>query len=418
MKFTAEETPRVSISAERDEGSWRFSVSDNGIGMELEHAERIFEPFQRLHGEEDYPGTGIGLAVCERIVDQHGGRIWVSSAPGEGSTFHFTLPAVSNARRHHAAGDGEGLAGCCAISPRWRRSWWLALVGGCGGGDDGSSAARTTTADGPKIRIGAKNFTEQRILGELYSRALRAKGFDIVLKPDIGSSEVIHRALQAGALDMYPEYIGVLLSEVANLRQRPRNTTAAYEAAKTFEREHGFTLLAQTPFSDSNALAVKPEFAQRHRLRTIADLARSRGRLTIAALAEFATRFEGLDGLREVYGLRRLRVNSVESDGRYPALESGAADVASVFTTEGQLAGDSLRRARRSASGCSPPATSRRSSATRLLAAHGPALQTAIDAVTRSLTTSAMREMNAAVDLKGRTPAAVAAEFLRGHQLV
>ena len=97
VKFTGERRPRVSIEAEREGEHWRFSVRDNGIGMDPEHARRIFEPFQRLHGEEDYPGTGIGLAVCERIIDQHGGRIWVSSAPGEGSVFHFTLPAASPA---------------------------------------------------------------------------------------------------------------------------------------------------------------------------------------------------------------------------------------------------------------------------------------------------------------------------------
>jgi signal transduction histidine kinase len=94
VKFTGEETPHVRIEADRENGDWRFSVRDNGIGMNPEHAQRIFEPFQRLHGEEDYPGTGIGLAVCERIVDQFGGRIWVSSSPGEGSVFHFTLPAA------------------------------------------------------------------------------------------------------------------------------------------------------------------------------------------------------------------------------------------------------------------------------------------------------------------------------------
>ena len=98
VKFTDEETPRVSIEAERDNGDWRFSVRDNGIGMHPDHARRIFEPFQRLHGEEDYPGTGIGLAVCERIVGQLGGRIWVTSSPGEGSVFHFTLPAASAAQ--------------------------------------------------------------------------------------------------------------------------------------------------------------------------------------------------------------------------------------------------------------------------------------------------------------------------------
>jgi len=97
VKFTTEDTPRVNIEADRDNGDWRFSVRDNGIGMKPEHAQRIFEPFQRLHGEEDYPGTGIGLAVCERIVDQLGGRIWVSSSPGSGSVFHFTLPAAEAA---------------------------------------------------------------------------------------------------------------------------------------------------------------------------------------------------------------------------------------------------------------------------------------------------------------------------------
>ncbi|MDP2710748.1 MAG: ATP-binding protein [Solirubrobacteraceae bacterium] len=95
VKFAGERTPRVSIDAEPDDGHWHFAVRDNGIGMASEHARRIFEPFQRLHGEEEYPGTGIGLAVCQRIVDQHGGRIWVTSSPGEGSVFHFTLPAVT-----------------------------------------------------------------------------------------------------------------------------------------------------------------------------------------------------------------------------------------------------------------------------------------------------------------------------------
>ncbi len=97
LKFAGDEPPRVSIEAEREADDWRFSIRDNGIGMDPAHAERIFEPFQRLHGEEDYPGTGIGLAVCARIVDQLGGRIWVASAPGEGSDFRFTLPATDRA---------------------------------------------------------------------------------------------------------------------------------------------------------------------------------------------------------------------------------------------------------------------------------------------------------------------------------
>ncbi len=97
VKFTGDRTPRVSVEAEREGAHWHFFVRDNGIGMSSEHARRIFEPFQRLHGEEEYPGTGIGLAVCERIIDQHGGRIWVSGTPAEGSVFHFTLPAAAPA---------------------------------------------------------------------------------------------------------------------------------------------------------------------------------------------------------------------------------------------------------------------------------------------------------------------------------
>src|SRR4051794_10443429 len=95
VKFTSGRHPQVTIEAERDGRFWRFSVTDNGIGMDEEHAERIFQPFQRLHGEDEFSGTGLGLAVCERIVAQHGGRIWVRSRLGEGSTFHFTLPAAT-----------------------------------------------------------------------------------------------------------------------------------------------------------------------------------------------------------------------------------------------------------------------------------------------------------------------------------
>ena len=296
----------------------------------------------------------------------------------------------------------------------------LALgVGACGGGDDDDKASTvdsTPTPSGPPIRIGVKNFTEQTILGELYRQALVAKGYEVVLKSDVGSSEIIHRALQRGALDMYPEYIGVLLSEVAELRERPRSAQAAYDAAQAFERKNGFSLLEQTPFSDANALGVKPAYAKRHGLRTIADLRRVKGTLKVGALPEFATRFEGIVGLRDVYRLRNLRAVSVDPGGRYTALDSGKVEIASVFTTEGQLAGDKYVVLADPeglfASGHVAPILSR-----KVLDAHGADLQTAIDAVTRSLTTQAMRRMNAAVDLNGDKPALVAAAFLRTQKL-
>jgi PAS domain S-box-containing protein len=93
LKFRGAEPPQVDVSAERSDDHWVFAVRDNGIGIDPSYAERIFVIFQRLHGRADYPGTGIGLAICKKIVERHGGRIWLDVASGPGATFRFTLPA-------------------------------------------------------------------------------------------------------------------------------------------------------------------------------------------------------------------------------------------------------------------------------------------------------------------------------------
>jgi light-regulated signal transduction histidine kinase (bacteriophytochrome) len=95
LKYRGAEPPRIRVSAQKDRDHWLFTVQDNGIGMEMRHADQAFKLFRRLHTEVEYQGSGVGLAICKRIVERQGGRIWVESEVGKGSTFAFTLPDKS-----------------------------------------------------------------------------------------------------------------------------------------------------------------------------------------------------------------------------------------------------------------------------------------------------------------------------------
>ena len=289
------------------------------------------------------------------------------------------------------------------------------VVAGCGGSGTPTSATGDTPAPAP-LRIGTKNFPEQFLLGEIYKQALEAKGIPVELKENIGSTEIVHQALVDGALDMYPEYVGVLLSEVAGIRTRPKNAQAAFQAAQDFEARKGFRVLETTPFSDANALAVTPEYARRHHVRTIADLRKVPGTITIGAPPEFQTRFEGLIGLAQLYGIRNAKATPLAIGRQYAALDSGRVDVATVFTTDGQLADGRyvLLRDPRGVFGTQhvAPIISRAA-----LRSRGPRLQAVIDGVSKRLTASAMQEMNAQVQLKGQGSADVADRFLRQQGL-
>jgi osmoprotectant transport system substrate-binding protein len=279
----------------------------------------------------------------------------------------------------------------------------------------GDSEESTPEQGAPPITIGTKNFTEQFILGELYKQALEANGFEVELKSDIGSSEIVDRALTAGSLDMYPEYTGVMLSEIAGQRKRPKTADGAYRAAKKFQAKRGFALLEMTPFSDSNALASTPQFARKNGIKTIADLDDVPGGVRIGAPPEFRTRFEGLVGLREVYGLSGVRLKAFKIGAQYGALDKGKVDVAAVFTTDGQLEKGRYAVLR------DPEALFAFQNVAPVIKAdlvkRFPKIAEVINSVSARLTTEAMREMNADATQGGQKPEAVATRFLREQGL-
>jgi osmoprotectant transport system substrate-binding protein len=297
---------------------------------------------------------------------------------------------------------------------------WIALlvaltVSACGGGNDDPSPT-TTKADTSPVRIGTKNFVESEILGELYKQALEAKGLRVELQSGVGSTEVTNAALRDGSLDLYPEYIGVLLAEVDKIRERPTDPRAAYELAKQEEEKRGFTLLAQARMSNENALAVTRAFGRRRSVSSIADLKNLKPAPRLGAAPEFRNRFEGALGLQDRYGLNKLRLRDVDTNKglQYPQLNSGKIDVALVYTTDRQLAGGRYTLL------ADPEVVFAKQHVAPLISqkalkAHGPVLAKTLNAVSALLTTPVMQKLNAqAGELE---PHAVADEFLRTNGL-
>jgi osmoprotectant transport system substrate-binding protein len=331
---------------------------------------------------------------------------------------------ISRLSRYRALSMRVGaLTATCVVS------FALAACGSSGNSSPSGSGTSTTTASTaaskpaasgpgvgkPAITIGDKNFSEENILGQLYTQALEAKGYTINLHENVGSSEIIYKALTSGAIDMYPEYTGTLLTAVAGQTKEPSSAAAAYAQAKAYVEKHGLTLLDYTPFYDSDALATLPSYATAHHLTSIADLKPLGKALTLGGPPEFATRFEGLLGLKQLYGVvPTFKPISIELS--YKALESGQVNVQLVFSTDGQLLGGKFKVLAdpKHVFGFQNVAPVVKQS---VLAAEGPAFAETVNKVSALLTIAAIQQMNAAVSIDKQSPASVAHSFLVANGL-
>jgi osmoprotectant transport system substrate-binding protein len=290
------------------------------------------------------------------------------------------------------------------------------LATGCGDSSDerGSSQPQGTELN---LTLGTKNFTESFIIGELYRQALAANGYNVIVRKNIGSTEVVDKALRDGDIQAYPEYLGVAATVVAGEDVTGKSAAETYRIARDFYASRGQTLSQQTPFENVDAIAATRYFAQRERLSTVADLRRL-NHFRLGARPEFETRDQGLAGMQRVYGLTNARFTPLAIGSQYTALDKGDVDVANVFSTDGQLStGDYkvLQDPERLFGYQHVALVIDKDKLDRL---GGERFMRVINTVNRRLTTDQMIAMNRAVELDDVDVSTVTARFLRENGLL
>jgi osmoprotectant transport system substrate-binding protein len=299
----------------------------------------------------------------------------------------------------------------------------LAVFGlsACGDDDDssgGGGGTSTSSSDQPgkgkpAVTLGTKDFTEEFVLGELYKQALEAKGYKVNLKKNIGSTEIIDKALTSGQIDGYPEYLGVSVAVVAGKDVIPKSDTQTYDLAKNFYEGRGQVISQQTPFFDVDAIATTKDFAQKNGLKTVADL-KKLGSFTVGARPEFKDRYQGLKGMQKVYGLNNAKFKQLALGIQYQALDSGDVDSANVFSTDAQLASGkyTVLQDPKGVFGYQHVAMVMDKKKNDAL---GPEFFATIDGVSKLLTNDAMISMNKAVAIDKQPEADVAKKFLQAN---
>ena len=291
-------------------------------------------------------------------------------------------------------------------------------AGGGGASSGGSEPAGNEIqpvdgAEGKTVTIGSKNFTEQFILGEIYSQALEAAGFTVKKQLNLGSELIAYKALQGGKIDAYPEYTGTALTSFFDVKTTdvPRDADQAYEQTKEGFAEKDITALPQTPFENTFRLGMTKETNEKlGGIKTTSELKGKESDLSISGFPECKQRNDCLIGVEETYDLKFGKF--VASEQKYQVLDSGDADIAFVFTTDGDLASgkyvtiDDDKK-------FFPPYNITFAIRNEALETIGPDGQKVIEEVQKPLTEKVMQELNARVDVDKKKPDEVAKAYLQ-----
>jgi glycine betaine/choline ABC-type transport system substrate-binding protein len=268
-------------------------------------------------------------------------------------------------------------------------------------------------AEGTTITVGSKNFTEQFVLGEIYSQSLEAAGYTVKRQLNLGSELIAYEALKSGKVDAYPEYTGTALTSFFKVKTAdvPRDAQQAYEDTKAGFAEEDITAYAPTPFENTYRLGMTKEGAAKAgNPKVISDLQDKAADLSITGFPECKQRQDCLLGVEETYDMKFGKF--VTSEQKYQVLKSGDADVAFIFTTDGDLASgeyvvlDDDKK-------FFPPYNVSFNVRNEVAEKLGPEGQKVIEDVQKDLTDQVMQELNARVDIDKQEPAEAAKAFLQ-----
>jgi osmoprotectant transport system substrate-binding protein len=306
-------------------------------------------------------------------------------------------------------------------------------VAGCGDDDDDSgSGAADPSSEQPasqiqkndknsstKLTIGSKNFTEQKVLGEIYAQALAGAGYDVYKELNLGDEKTALKALEGGDISAYPEYTGTaLLSFFGYTADKlPSDEGEAFDLAKQGFAEKNLTALPPTPFVSSNEVAVTQETADKLGLSKISDLKGKSQDLTLYGSPECRQRLDCKLGLEQVYGLKFKKFVPVDIALRHEVLKKGQADVSIVFTTDPQNKREGFVLLEDD-KGMFPPYNSTLVVRNDVNEKAGPDLAKTVELVNKDLTDEVMQELNARVDIDKSTPEEVAGEYLKETGLI